>query len=324
VRSYVIGKELGHGAFARVFKATNQTTNEQFALKIIPLRPNDPLPFRQEVSIMAYLDHPNLVSLKETFTDDNFLYLALDLCEGGDLFKYIVDQGPLDEPTCALIFTQVVSAIAHCHASGIAHRDLKPENILITTFPCVKITDFGLAGIALDGQLSSVFCGSACYLAPECHCKIAYDGKKADIWSLGVLLFALATGNFPWPITHRSTMIRQILRGDYSFPDAMSAECRSLAGGMLQVNPNCRLGMAQILEHPFLKLAEQSPFHGKIVLPSLTPPAPASAEAVLAAVRPGAPGRENLADAGLRPARSQGIAAKAYRAKPCHRFRVSR
>jgi serine/threonine protein kinase len=159
-----------------------------------------------------------------------------------------------------VIFGQIASAIAYCHCHGIAHRDIKPENILITTFPNVKVADFGLCEAAVDGQLMTVFCGSPCYLAPECHCKIAYDGKKADIWSLGVLLFAMATGCFPWLVTNQRLMVRQILSGDYAFPDSISAECRSLVDGMLQVDPRCRMTMDQILSHPFLKCQEQSTF----------------------------------------------------------------
>jgi serine/threonine protein kinase len=277
IHSYEIGREIGRGSYSRVFRAINQTTHELCAMKIIPritaARDPDFIRVRQEASAMFYLSHPNLIRLKEAFTDDTFVFLVLDLCEGGDLLQHVLNHGPLDEPTCALVFAQIASALAHCHARGIAHRDLKPENVLITEFPMVKLGDFGLSGFATDGELMTVFCGSPCYLAPECHRKLPYDGRKADIWSLGVMLCTMATGSFPWTaLTKSHEMVKQILKGEYVISESTSDECRSLLDRMLQVDPKQRIGMDGILAHPFLKRAEQSEYWGKIEAPSLGPP----------------------------------------------------
>jgi serine/threonine protein kinase len=276
VRFYAIGPEIGHGAFAHVFTATNLSTSERCAIKIIPLstlsRKDDFRALRQEISLITYLCHGNIIRLKDSFSDDHFIFLILDLCTGGDLCHYIINQGPLDEPTCALVFAQIASALAYCHSCGIVHRDLKPENIMITQFPAVKIADFGLSGFSKDGELMRDFCGSQCYMAPECHRKMAYDGKKADIWSLGVMLCVIATGEFPWPVTEKHAMVHHILKGDYTIPEVMSDECRSLVNGMLQMDPNRRIGMREILTHPFLKRAEQSQYWGAVDAPSLELP----------------------------------------------------
>jgi serine/threonine protein kinase len=276
VRSYAIGNEIGQGAFSRVFSAVNLITKSPRAIKVIHrsslTHSQDSQRVHQEISILSHLHHSHLICLKETFTDDKFLYIVLNLCEGGDLFKYILNQGHLDEPTSALVFSQILSAVAFCHSHNIVHRDLKLENVLITTFPTVQLSDFGLSGFVVKGERMTVYCGSPCYLAPECHCKIAYDGIKADIWSLGVMLFAMVTGSFPWAVTNSTAMVRQILKGKYDIPKALSMECRSLINGMLQVNPGTRLTMAEVLEHPFLKQLELSPFYRPDEVPSLKLP----------------------------------------------------
>jgi serine/threonine protein kinase len=278
VRSYAIGSEIGQGAFSRVFKAVNLTTQTPCAIKLIHrsslTNANDSQRVHQEISILSYLQHPHLIGLQETFVDDRFLYIVLNLCEGGDLFKYILNQGHLDEPTSALIFAQIVSAVGFCHSHNIVHRDLKLENILITTFPIVKLSDFGLSGFTVKDEKMTVYCGSPCSLPPECHCKIAYDGTKADVWSLGVMLFAMVTGRFPWPVTNQPAMVRQILKGDYDIPKSLSTECRSLIDGMLQVNPGVRLTIGEVLAHPFLKRLEESPFYRPDEVPSLELPEP--------------------------------------------------
>ena len=126
----------------------------------------------------------------------------------GELFDYIVDHDKLDEPTAAIVFQQIVDAIAYCHSFGVAHRDLKPENVLIIKFPHVKIADFGLCGYISAQQMMKTFCGSPCYCSPECLSKLDYDGRKSDIWSLGVLLYTMVTGQIPWNIMNTKMIIK--------------------------------------------------------------------------------------------------------------------
>jgi serine/threonine protein kinase len=223
---------------------------------------------------MSYLRHTNALSLKEWFSDAHFVYIVCELCEGGSLFAHIAQHGKLDEPTAALVFGQIASGVAFCHSRSIAHRDLKPENILITSFPFVKVADFGLCDFISDSVLMRSFCGSPCYMAPECHCKIAYDGRKADIWSLGVILFAMVTGTYPWAIGNRSVMVQQILNGDYRVPEWVSAECKELIQGMLRVYADERITMEAVLAHPFFKKAERAPYAGAIRALSLEMPVP--------------------------------------------------
>lgn len=239
--------------------------------------------FQREVDTMAYLRHDNLVALYDFFWDEENFYLVIDLCPGGELFDYIVDHDKLDEPTSALIFNQIVSAIAYCHSYGVAHRDLKPENVLISKFPIVKVADFGLCGFISEQQMMKTFCGSPCYCSPECLCRIQYDGRKSDIWSLGVILYAMVTGEHPWNISNTSIMLRQILKGAYTVPSFVSNQCKDLITSMMKVNPQDRITIEQILKHPWMKVASKAKNVSQTIVnptPQLPPLQPVSLQEI--------------------------------------------
>jgi serine/threonine protein kinase len=278
IRCYAIGDELGHGSFSHVCRCQNKETQEQFAIKIFRKEnladEGDQGRFQREIDTMAYLRHDNLIALYDFFWDETNFYLVIDLCPGGELFDYIVDHERLDEPTAALVFQQIVGAIAYCHSFGVAHRDLKPENVLIADFPFVKVADFGLCGFISDQQLMRTFCGSPCYCAPECLCRIQYDGRKSDIWSLGVILFAMVVGEHPWNVANTSIMLRQILKAAYTVPNFVSPECKALIQGMMKVNPADRITIEGIIEHPWMACAAKAPAKPEFLPPVLQIPAP--------------------------------------------------
>ncbi|OHT16181.1 CAMK family protein kinase [Tritrichomonas foetus] len=262
INNYEILDELGHGAFSTVCKCINTTTRAQYACKIFPknnlLDEGDRERFQREINTMAYLRHDNLVSMYDFFWDDLNFYLIIDFCPGGELFDYIVKHDKLNEPDAALIFQQIASAIAYSHSFGVAHRDLKPENVLISKFPKIKVSDFGLCGFISNEKMMKTFCGSPCYCAPECLSRIQYDGRLSDIWSLGVILFAMVTGEHPWNISNTSIMLRQILKGSFTVPSFVSPKCKELIVGMIRVDPHQRFTMDQILSHPWMKSATKS------------------------------------------------------------------
>ena len=232
--------------------------NHYFAIKIFPKSnlesQSDEELFQREINAMAFFHHENIISLKDFLSDDYNFYLVMDYCEGLDLKQYITEKAPegIDEKTAAVIFKQIVSAVSYCHSTGVAHRDLKPENILITSFPKIKISDFGLCGYITEDQLMRTFCGSPCYTAPECLSKIEYDGIRADTWSIGVILYTIVTGNAPWPINNSSIMLKNIIKGKYTIPKNISQSCRSLITGLLNINPKERLTLNQIMNHQWL------------------------------------------------------------------------
>ncbi|KAH0789490.1 CAMK family protein kinase [Histomonas meleagridis] len=264
IRQYQMQEILGKGSFSVVCKVLNVLNQKQYACKIFSrdriTEKSDLDRFQREINAMAFIRHENIVTLHDFFWDDHNFYLIMDLCPGGELYQYMVTHGKFSEPDAALIFRQFASAIACCHAYGVAHRDLKPENILIDVFPRVKVSDFGLCGYIAKEINMQTFCGSPCYCSPECLCKVSYDGRLADVWSLGVILYTMVTGNNPWNISNTSIMIHQILKGSYTIPRYVSEQCSNLIKMMLQVNPQNRFTMAQVLEHPWIRLGDQSEY----------------------------------------------------------------
>lgn len=145
---------------------------------------------------MKSIKHPFIAEFYEIYETQNYLNLVMEYCQTGELFTLIVKEGRLEEEYAALLFHQVVEAIFYLHELGIAHRDLKPENILLDSVHQVKLIDFGLSNITVNNKMFGTPCGSPCYAPPEMIQKLPYDGRISDIWSLGITLFAMVTGNF--------------------------------------------------------------------------------------------------------------------------------
>ena len=264
IRQYVFGEQLGSGTFSTVYKVLNIKNKGTYACKVVPRQnladEGDQNRFQREINAMAFIRHENLVALHDFFWDDTNFYLVMDLCPGGELFEFMCKNGAMDEPLAALIFRQFASGVACCHSFGVAHRDLKPENILFDVFPRVKVSDFGLCGYITGEIMMQTFCGSPCYCSPECLCRIKYDGRMADVWSLGVILYTMVTGQNPWNIQNTSIMLHQILRGSYHLPDFLSRDCQDLITRMLKVNPSDRCTMRDVLDHPWLKRGDESQY----------------------------------------------------------------
>lgn len=264
LKQYQFSEILGSGSFSVVCRAYNVKNKKTFACKVIPrnnlAHKSDLNRFQREINAMAFIRHENLIALHDFFWDDDNFYLIMDLCPGGELFDHMVKHGKFDEPTAALVFRQFAAAVAYCHSFGVAHRDLKPENILIDVFPRVKVSDFGLCGYLSDELMMQTFCGSPCYCSPECLCRVQYDGRLADVWSLGVILFSMVTSENPWNISNTSIMLHQILKGAYNVPPTVSKQCKDLIQNMLKVNPRDRYTMDKVLAHPWLKLGDESTY----------------------------------------------------------------
>lgn len=259
VNTYELIAFIGQGAFSHVYKARDMRDHTIVAVKIIAKshirNSHDEKRLQREVNTMAFLKHNHIVSLIDFFEDPERFFLVIDFCEGGSVFDSLHRGVRFREPQAATIFRQVVDAVSFCHFRGVAHRDLKPQNILITTFPEVKVSDFGLCGYIDEREMMHSFCGSPCYAAPEClkHCE--YDGRKADIWSLGVVLYEMVTCEHPWNVANTAQMLQQITKASYTVPAYVTSACTELIGEMLKVDPNERIAIDDILAHPWMKLA---------------------------------------------------------------------
>ncbi|KAG8894363.1 Serine/threonine-protein kinase hsl1, partial [Tulasnella sp. 417] len=149
------------------------------------------LGIRREIVIMKLIDHPNIMSLYDVFEADNELYLLLEYIEGGELFDFLVSKGRLAPPEALKYFREIIYGVDYCHRFNIAHRDLKPENLLLDSNKNIKIADFGMAAMEISNGMLETSCGSPHYASPEIVAGKAYHGSASDIWSCGVVLFAL-------------------------------------------------------------------------------------------------------------------------------------
>jgi serine/threonine-protein kinase HSL1 (negative regulator of Swe1 kinase) len=180
--------------------------------------------------------------------------------QGGELFDFIAEQGLLDEQSAVCLFRQLVEAILYCHRMQISHRDLKPENILLDRENgLIKLIDFGMAAYQPNNQLLRTPCGSPHYAAPELLNNLPYDGSTADVWSLGVVLFVMLTGDPPFnyrndiPESHRLTMLYgQICSAKYTIPEFLSREAKDLIRRIFVVDPKRRITIRDLWLHPFM------------------------------------------------------------------------
>lgn len=179
--------------------------------------------------------------------------MVMEYVSGGELFDYIVKRGRLPENEARRFFQQIVSGVEYCHRHMIVHRDLKPENLLLDSHWNVKIADFGLSNMMQDGEFLKTSCGSPNYAAPEVISGKLYAGPEVDIWSCGVILYALLCGTLPFDDEHVSALFRKIKSGIFPIPDYLAKSVVNLLLRMLQVDPLKRATIKEIRDHEWFK-----------------------------------------------------------------------
>ncbi|GKV32597.1 hypothetical protein SLEP1_g41191 [Rubroshorea leprosula] len=265
---YKLGRELGRGEFGITHLCTDKETGENLACKSISknkLRTAvDIEDVRREVEIMKHLpSHPNIMSLKDTYEDDNAVHLVMELCEGGELFDRITARGRYTERAAAAVIKTIVEVVQFCHKHGVMHRDLKPENFLFAnkkeTAP-LKAIDFGLSVFFKPGERFTEIVGSPYYMAPEVL-KRNY-GPEVDVWSAGVILYILLCGVPPFWADTEQGVAQAIIRSVINFKrdpwPKLSENAKDLVTKMLDPDPNRRLTAHQVLDHPWLQNAEKA------------------------------------------------------------------
>ncbi|XP_076890919.1 CBL-interacting serine/threonine-protein kinase 6-like [Bidens hawaiensis] len=260
---YELGRQLGHGTFAKVYHARNLQTGKSVAMKLIAkekvIKVGMTDQIKREISVMKMVRHPNIVELHEVMASKSNIYFAMELVRGGELFSKI-EKGRLREDVARSYFQQLISAVDFCHSRGVFHRDLKPENLLFDEEGNLKVTDFGLSAftdhLRQDGLLHTT-CGTPAYVAPEVIGKKGYDGAKADIWSCGVILYVLLAGFLPFQDENLIAMYKKIYRGDFKCPPWFSSDARRLITKLLDPNPNSRITISKIMDSAWFKKATQ-------------------------------------------------------------------
>jgi 5'-AMP-activated protein kinase catalytic alpha subunit len=192
---YVLGKTIGEGTFGKVKLGVHIYTGEKVAVKILEkdkiLVVDDVERVAREIHILKLIRHPNIIQLYEIIETSKQLYLIMEYASGGELFEYIVNNERVKEPEAAQFFNQIINGVTYLHKMGIVHRDLKPENLLLDYNKAIKIVDFGLSNTYQQGDKLKTACGSPCYAAPEMIAGKRYHGANVDMWSCGIILFAL-------------------------------------------------------------------------------------------------------------------------------------
>ncbi|GMH10308.1 hypothetical protein Nepgr_012149 [Nepenthes gracilis] len=266
---YELGRELGRGEFGITYLATDLATGERFACKSISKKKLrtavDIEDVRREVDIMKHLpEHPNIVTLKDTYEDDSAVHIVMELCEGGELFDQIVARGHYTERAAAAVTRTIVEVVQMCHRHGVMHRDLKPENFLFAnkkeTSP-LKAIDFGLSVFFKPGERFTEIVGSPYYMAPEVL-KRNY-GPEVDVWSAGVILYILLCGVPPFWAETEQGVAQAIIRSVIDFKrdpwQKVSDNAKDLVKRMLDPDPKRRLTAQEVLDHPWLQNAKKAP-----------------------------------------------------------------
>ncbi|KAF9178308.1 hypothetical protein BGZ51_007887 [Haplosporangium sp. Z 767] len=258
VGPYVLGKTLGKGSSGCVKLACHRRTNDQVAIKIISKASlaNKAAVHRgieREIAIMKLINHPHVIQLYDVYETEKDLFLIMEYVSGGELFEYLVSRGRLDEAEALRFFQQIIVGLAFCHKRKICHRDLKPENLLLDARMNVKIADFGMASLQKSGRLLETSCGSPHYASPEIVTGMKYDGSSSDIWSCGIILYALLTGHLPFDDENIRHLLSKVKAGKFHMPSDISAGARDLISRMLTVNPKRRITMQGVISHPWFR-----------------------------------------------------------------------
>lgn len=256
LKYYDVHETIGTGGFAKVKLATHLLTREKVAIKIMDKDSlGDDLPrVKTEIDAMKNFSHQHVCRLYHVIETPKKIFMILEYCPGGELFDYIIAKDRLTEEEARVFFRQIVSAVAYIHSQGYAHRDLKPENLLIDEDHNLKLIDFGLCAKPKGGMDYHLMtcCGSPAYAAPELIQGKAYIGSEADIWSMGVLLYALMCGYLPFDDDNVMVLYKKIMRGKYDIPKWLSPGSVLLLSQLLQVDPKRRITVRHLLNHPWL------------------------------------------------------------------------
>ena len=274
----ISSKVLGNGTFATVHQAEHKVSGEQVAAKVI-IKSNIPAEMRyvimEECNTIAQLDHPNVVRILSGFESPTHIYLMLPLMHGGDMHSFVEKNGRVSERTAFIVFEQLLEAVCHCHDRNVIHRDIKLENILlelVNTDMRIQLTDFGFATLQRTSDpLLDDYPGSPAYAAPELTRGIPYRGRSSDVWAMGVTLYTLVAGQYPFWHEDVDEMYYRIAYATPSFRDEwqLSASLRALLLSMLCKKPDQRPSAHEIRMHPWVQQ-----MGARVTRPPTAPPTP--------------------------------------------------
>ncbi|XP_071007999.1 MAP/microtubule affinity-regulating kinase 4 [Oncorhynchus clarkii lewisi] len=263
VGSYLVGKMINKGSFAKVMEGLHISTGEKVAIKVIDKKKARQDSYvlknmKREPRIHQMVRHPHIVVLLETLETENSYYMAMELCVGGDLMDRICEKKRLEEREVRRYTRQILSAVEHLHTHGIIHRDLKIENFLLDEHNNIKIVDFGLSNTLKvereSAELLNTQCGSPAYAAPELLAHSKY-GPKVDVWSVGVSMFAMLTGTLPFTVEpfNIKQLHQKMVNGEIgTIPNDISKGAVGFVLSLLEPEPSKRPTIRSAMEEKWI------------------------------------------------------------------------
>ena len=261
---YEIRQVLGKGKFGLVKLGIHRGNGRKVAIKIINKKLVTAIDVQQvktEIDILKIAKHPNIIQLYDVLENENYIYIIMEYCAGGDLFSYIEKRGfRLPETRAAEIIHKLSTAVFFLHEYGVVHRDLKPENILMTDNSPnadIRLVDFGLGKIIGPGEMCTDPFGTFSYVAPEVLKEKPYS-FKVDLFAIGIIAYLLVAGFLPFDHeTSEKEIARQTVYEPTPFPTSVwkniSNEARAFVDNLLQKNPEKRMGIQEVLQHKWLQ-----------------------------------------------------------------------
>ncbi|XP_017285296.1 serine/threonine-protein kinase BRSK2 isoform X7 [Kryptolebias marmoratus] len=280
VGPYRLEKTLGKGQTGLVKLGIHCVTGQKVAIKIVnreKLSESVLMKVEREIAILKLIEHPHVLKLHDVYENKKYLYLVLEHVSGGELFDYLVKKGRLTPKEARKFFRQIISALDFCHSHSICHRDLKPENLLLDEKNNIRIADFGMASLQVGDSLLETSCGSPHYACPEVIRGEKYDGRKADAWSCGVILFALLVGALPFDDDNLRNLLEKVKLGVFHMPHFIPPDCQNLLRGMIEVDASKRLTLEEIQKHTWYLAGKnepepEQPVPRKVVIRTLSSP----------------------------------------------------
>ena len=257
INFYKYGRLLGKGAFGKVNLSLHVLTGRLVAIKSINktklVKERQRKKIQIETTIMKNLSKSNnIVKIFETYETKKHYCIVMEYICAGDLLSYIKKRGKLTEQVAKFIFKQIVLTLQYIHNHNIVHRDIKLDNILIDLDNNIKICDFGVSRIIKNNETMIEQCGTPAYIAPEILLNRGYEGYGVDVWSAGVVLYAMLSGSVPFKGNNIRDLHDSIIKGEYSPIKEISKEASHLLKSILEVDPKKRISTKDILVHPWL------------------------------------------------------------------------
>ena len=252
---YDIKQTIGKGTFSIVKLGIKKSTQEKVAIKILEkskiINKEDLQRVKREITLLKNFSHRNIIKIYDIYQDLEKHYIIMEYCENGELFNYIVNKQKLNDKEASFFYYQLIEGLEYIHSKGVVHRDLKPENLLIGKGDILKIIDFGLSNYYNNNCLLKTPCGSPCYASPEMVSGKKYNGFNNDIWSTGIILFAMICGYLPFEDSDNRKLFKKIINCNVNYPPFISSFAKNLIKRILVNDPNKRIKISEIQFHPF-------------------------------------------------------------------------